>query len=89
MVKSFKFIVKTNVFEGLSGRVRERKRYRTNINTYTKIHPQIYDKSMQKLCWTNMMQQKQKVIKSVAEKEANNHRKSIRKREAKNEKNKV
>ena len=30
------FQYKTNVFEGLAGCVRERKRYQTNINNYTK-----------------------------------------------------
>ena len=36
MVNSFKFIVKTNVFEGLAGCTRERKGYQTNIKNDTK-----------------------------------------------------
>ena len=47
MVKSFKLIVKPCVFEGLASCVREPKRYQTNIKHYTKIHPQIDEKSIQ------------------------------------------
>ena len=38
MVKSFKFIVKAMVFEGLTGCVREQKMYQNRIQMDTKIH---------------------------------------------------
>ena len=50
MVKTFTFIIKVMVFEGLAGCVRERKRYQTNIKHDTKIHSKIYEKSMQNVC---------------------------------------
>ena len=46
MVKSWSFIVKTNVFEGLAGCVRKRKRYQTNSKNDTKIQYEINGKSM-------------------------------------------
>ena len=50
MVKSFKFIVKTMVFEGLTGCVREQKMYQNNIQTDTNIHAKIDENSKQTLC---------------------------------------
>ena len=41
MVKSFKLIVETNLFEGLARCVRERKGINKNIKHDTKIYPQI------------------------------------------------
>ena len=46
MVKSLKFIVKTNVFEGLAGCVRERKRYHKT----SKMIPKSNTKSMTNPC---------------------------------------
>ena len=41
---------KNNGFEGLTGCVRERKKYQTNINLDTKKHPTIDGKPMLNLC---------------------------------------
>ena len=41
MVKSCKFIVKTMVFEGLTGCVREQKMYQHSIQMDTKIHAKL------------------------------------------------
>ena len=48
MVKSLNFIVKTMVFDSLEGCMCERERYQKNIKNDTKIHPKIYEKSIQK-----------------------------------------
>ena len=45
MVKALKFIVKTNIFEGLEGCARER--YPQNIKNETNIHPKIDEQSIQ------------------------------------------
>ena len=44
--KVIEFHCKKNVFEGLTGCVRERKTYQTNINNYTQNHPAIDGNSM-------------------------------------------
>ena len=41
MVKSFKLIVNTMVFEGLTGCVREQKMYQNSIQIDTNIHAKI------------------------------------------------
>ena len=46
MVKSYKFIVKTMVFEGLTGCVREQGFHQTCIKNKSKIHPEIDVKSI-------------------------------------------
>ena len=46
MVKSLKPLVQMMVFEGVAGRVPERKRYQTNIKNEGKIHPGIDVKTM-------------------------------------------
>ena len=50
MVKSLKFIVKTNVFDGLEGCMCEQERYQQNIKNETNIQPKINDKSIQISC---------------------------------------
>ena len=50
MVKPLKTIVKTSVCEGLTGCMRERKRYQTNIKNDAQIHLKIDEKSMLNLC---------------------------------------
>ena len=54
MVKSFKFKVKTMVFEGLTGCVCEQKMYQNSIQIDAKIHIKIDDKSKHKLCSKNI-----------------------------------
>ena len=49
-VKSLKFIGKIIVFDGLEGCMCERERYLKNIKNDIKIHPKIYEKSIQKTC---------------------------------------
>ena len=41
MVESYKFIVKTMVFEGLTGCVREQRFHQKCIKNKSKIHPEI------------------------------------------------
>ena len=48
MAKSLNFIVQTMVFDGLEGCMCERERYQKNIKNDTKIHPNTYEKSIQK-----------------------------------------
>ena len=48
MVKTLKFIIKNNVFDDLEGCMCERERNQQNIKNYTKKHPKIYEKSIQK-----------------------------------------
>ena len=42
MVKSFNFVVKTLLFEGLAGCVLERKGYPKNIKNETEAHTKIH-----------------------------------------------
>ena len=58
MIKSLKSIVNTNVFEGLAGCVRERKRYRKNINNDINFQTKINTNFMLE----KVMHETQKVI---------------------------
>ena len=54
MVKSFKFIKKTMVFEGLAGCVREQNMYQNSIQIDTQIHMKIEAETMfEKVLQTN------------------------------------
>ena len=50
MVKSLKFIVKTNVFDRLEGCMCERWRYHKNIKSETQIRPKFDETSIQISC---------------------------------------
>ena len=50
MGRSLKFIKKTSNFEGLAGRIRERRKVSNNIKNDANIHPQINENSMLNLC---------------------------------------
>ena len=60
MVKSFKFIVKTNVFECSAGCIRERERYQNNIKNDAKFIP----KSLKNQCWIYARQNDAQMMKN-------------------------
>ena len=68
MVKSLKFIVKTNAFDALEGCMCERERYQQNIKSETKIHAKIDEKVDTKIMLEKGIPKTWKFIKKVIQK---------------------
>ena len=84
MVKTLKFIVKTNVFDGLEGCMCERERYQKNIKNETKIHPKIDDKSIQKSCSKKGYPGDETSSKTLSKKDVKSQQKLKKQKQAKN-----